>query len=95
MVDRSANWDWAHLETVLPQDTLFRRDHLILDCSCPVCTQGEEDLDHVLRRYGRAKAAWVQLLQSIRLSAFFTYSFEKWFEKSLRESGHARAFGNN
>ncbi|KAK8568908.1 hypothetical protein V6N12_007443 [Hibiscus sabdariffa] len=52
-----------------------------------LCQAGQEDIDHVLRFYDRARELWASVLPSEAMVRFFTLQFDEWLHENLNGSG--------
>ncbi|GMJ03497.1 hypothetical protein like AT2G02650 [Hibiscus trionum] len=92
---RVRNFLWLALRDQLLTNVERRRRHLTMDGACPVCAQGDEDLDNVLHGCVRTKTVWSHLVHPNWLNVFHAGSFTQWFTDNLFEEGHVRLLGRD
>ncbi|KAK9008440.1 hypothetical protein V6N11_075335 [Hibiscus sabdariffa] len=59
------------------------RRHLATSAECPICHDGEEDLDHILRSCPTACELWRRILGPIRFADFCLNPFDVWLMDNL------------
>ncbi|KAK9035735.1 hypothetical protein V6N11_077766 [Hibiscus sabdariffa] len=59
------------------------RRHLAMSAECPICHDGEEDLDHILRSCPTACELWRRILGPIRFADFCLNPFDVWLMDNL------------
>ncbi|KAK8584395.1 hypothetical protein V6N12_068639 [Hibiscus sabdariffa] len=59
------------------------RRHLATSAECPICHDGEEDLDHILRSCPTACELWRHILGPIRFADFCLNPFDVWLMDNL------------
>ena len=70
MAQRIRSFAWLLLKERLLTNKERHRRHLTADQTCSICTQADEDLDHVFKRCLTAAAIWRHLLPPTLYASF-------------------------
>ncbi|GMI74428.1 hypothetical protein HRI_001112100 [Hibiscus trionum] len=86
---------WLAMRGSLLTNVERMRRHLTSEGMCQLCRQGNEDIDHVLRRCPPARDLWSKLVPPGRLGAFETVEWNGWLELNLRIKGSMSGDGSS
>ncbi|KAK9013697.1 hypothetical protein V6N11_041696 [Hibiscus sabdariffa] len=77
-------WRWDDKQIFSHMSNAERvRRHLATSAECPICHDGEEDLDHILRSCPTACELWRRILGPIRFADFCLNPFDVWLMDNL------------
>ncbi|KAL4377823.1 hypothetical protein GQ457_02G031140 [Hibiscus cannabinus] len=83
---RTFFWLTLHGKLITNVERILR--HLTMGGMCPICSNGEEDLDHVSRSCVQAKAVWSHFVRCELQFDFYLGSFKTWLHKNIRGVWH-------